>query len=101
MALRRNHGKRLEKNGYANANTIDAVYFLHPQPRKSHRRGTFCGHDHAKSAAAETSMQSSRTQGQEQLIEAAARKLLVRRISGPQWHHDQNKSGAWPRISAL
>ena len=65
-------------------------YFPLPKLRKSYKRGTFCCRKHAKSAAAEASMRKSRTQGLEQLIEAAARKLLASRIAGPQW---QDNSG--------
>ncbi len=63
-------------------------YFLHPRPRKSYRRGTFCCREHASSAAASASMLKSRAHGHERLIEAAARKLMERKIVAPDWQDD-------------
>jgi hypothetical protein len=66
-------------------------YFSHPKPRKSYKLGTFCCHEHAKSALAEVSMRKSRTEGLKQLIEAAARRLLASRIAGPQWQENSDR----------
>jgi hypothetical protein len=63
------------------------LYFLHPKPRRSYRRGTFC-HDHAKHAAAEASVLKSRSHNLETLINAAARKLRAWKILDPDWQGD-------------
>jgi hypothetical protein len=63
------------------------LYFLHPNPRRSYRRGTFC-HDHKKHSAAEASVLKSRSHNLEILIDAAGRKLRTWKILSPSWQLD-------------
>lgn len=63
-------------------------YFLHPRPRRSYRRGTFCCLAHARSAGAEDCFGKSRAHGKQKLVEAAARMLLKQGIADPRWQDD-------------
>lgn len=64
------------------------VYFLHPKPRRSYRRGTFCP-DHARHAVAVACVHESRSRDLETLINAAARSLRARKSLGPDWLGDK------------
>lgn len=72
-------------------------YFIHPKPRNSYEHGTFCRHEHASHAAGKELVRSSRRRATQELIGAAARKLLRYRIGDPQWQDD---SGIKRRLAA-
>jgi hypothetical protein len=67
------------------------LYFLHDKPRQSYRSGTFCGHEHSKNVAATLAMYKTRTHGQEELIEEAARQLLNGGFASPEWQDNSER----------
>ena len=65
-------------------------YFIHPKPRNSYKRGTFCRREHAGHAATKDYIRSTRNRVKQELIEVAARSLLKLKIADPQWQGDSD-----------
>lgn len=65
-------------------------YFIHPKPRNSYKRGTFCCREHASHAVTKKWVCSFRNRAKQELIKAAAEKLLKWKIADPQWQDDSD-----------